>query len=265
MITIAGLSRRKTIGLFQILTIMLITIAALLGFFFVMKAQQVSGEMLLVSVVGFCTLWCAAVGPSVTTLGKTSTQKFFRAGTVSDSTGIALIIIWAIFPETADAIKPSFWTMIKVYFVCTSLTMFAASLACIARRSSGTIFAALICWLIFFIALASPFWIQSQLNNSSSQHQQQAVDIAAIVNPAWASLDAVSDYTKTPWHYGGGKLYEQTTIGETVFPKNYSWLITMLFYLSLACIFGLIAYVKYRSHLADHKEDKEKQLAETSE
>ena len=244
MITIAGLSKRKTIGLFQIISIMLITIAVLLGFYFVLRAKNVAGELLLVSVVGFATLWCAAVGPSVTTLGETKMEKFFRAGTVSDSTGIALVIIWAIFPESASGMSPSFWSIIKVYLICTSLTMFAASVSCIARTSSGTIFSALICWLIFFVALASPFWIVSQFPETTTAERQQAIDIAAVVNPAWASLESVSDYTQKAWHYGGGKLYEQTSIGESVFPGCYSWYMTLAFYLILALIFWFIAYLK---------------------
>lgn len=242
MFSIAGTFRQNKTGIFQILTIMAITIAAILIFYHAMFRYGFQGPTVLAATICFCVLWCCAVAPAVCTLGKTWIKKLFRAGTVSDSTGIALLIIWIIFPEGQLYTEFDIWAVLKVYCLCTAITMMSSSFACIARTVCGVVIAAAVSWVLFLSAIASPFWISKSLENSAQN--ESLVNLAATVNPVWGALDAVVPQTAMPWHRGGGMLYNFTTVGEYATPTKFGWWQTSLLFGIVATICWTIAYLR---------------------
>ena len=244
MLTIAELIQKNRRGVIEILTIMTITIAAILIFYFTLFAMGFTAPTVLLATICFCVLWCCTVAPAVCTMGKTWIKKLFRAGTVSDSTGITLIIIWLIFPNDPLNAPFDIWAALKVYVLCTSLTMFAGSLACVAKKTTGVIIAAVISWLIFLTAISTPFWMSDTLEFSKAGENENLINVAACVNPIWAALDAVVTQTLRPWHRGGGVLYNFTAVGEYTTPTNFGWWQTSICFGAGAVFFWLVAYLR---------------------
>jgi len=186
------------------------------------------------------TLWVTLSVPSLSAGGWDGTAALLRGGTVSDMTGICLLLLWAGNEFV------SFTAVLKVYCVLLAVAMAATAVGRLGRTRAGRYVWAVAASAVLAAALATPFSVMTPALNIENQDTQRTVmAIAVHVNPFYAITDAVIGEAKFIWHQEG-ILYDLTKIPEFTPTPAPHWYTAVVIYGLLAGVLAGVMMLRRR-------------------
>jgi len=208
------------------------TLSVELGVF--LLARAIAAPLLQTALVtlGAAVLWTALAAPAFAAAraGPDWLGSFLRAGTVADSGGVVLIVLWLTCPAVTLA------SAVKAYCILAGVAMFGAAAVCAARSRAGRSAAAVAAAGVLLVCLASPFWVGGAARSTDRPFARRALAAAVWINPFYALTDTLDVRGGFVWHRHGELLYSRVEGGYFGPAPPACWYASVLIDLAAAAV-----------------------------
>jgi len=219
------------------------TIAVELGAYLLARFGGASQRDATLSVLAMSVLWIALAGPVLAAGGTEAFSALLRGCVVADASLITLVVLWvsAGAPPPPRGPCVTLLGVVKIYCTYVAVSLAGVAAARCGRREAGRYVGAVIAAILFFVALASPFWIGGSLQAAQGPLRRWIITAAVDLNPFYSVTSAIVDQAHFVWHQAP-VMYRFTRIGDFAAPPPVPWY-------AAAVVYGLLAGMLGATHL----------------